>query len=627
MGRRIAFRVIALALPLLLLAGVEWTCRTKGYGGYPPILLRAGADGSREWFATNRKGTDTFFLNSGGLQTGGLRDLHFVKPKPPNTVRVILVGESAMQGFPQILPLTNGSFLEAMLRDAWNDGRDVEVLNLGATAVASFPVVAILREALDHEPDLVVVMTGSNEFYGAYGVSSLPPFLRSPGGMKALRGYRGLGVSQWLEEKLKPKAPPAGTLMERMAREHEVKENDSLRDAAAKSLEAHISEMVRLAGSRNIPVIVCTVPTNERGLAPVGGLGTALEHFRKARELTGQGRHDEAKVEYIEARDRDSMPWRATSRAREAIVAAAGRGAVLCDMESAFRAESPGGAIGWELMDDHVHMSIRGQALFARTIAATMTSFTGPLHVDAERLARLPDWQIYAARLGHSPYSDYYALQHLRALFKIPFMRRNNEEAFLHFEAVHDSLLASMAPVDRPAIERWHDPSLHGSTERPLEFVVGIYRMQAGDFETAARLFRVARESVTAISLWRLEMTWFLLTCERRLHPEPTPEDLQLAREAIQTGVLLTRHGGAQNPRVLRYLGLAYHMVGEFAPAIAALEPAVRAESGPEAWEVVAALADSYVRTGQPEAARELLTLAARQPGMAEAAGKMLGEM
>src|SRR5206468_5174668 len=88
----------------------------------------------------------------------------------------------------------------------------------------------------------------------------------------------------------------------------------------------------------------------------------ARSHFLLARALSALGRHPEALAEYARARDLDTMPWRATSAAEDAAREAAREGGILCDMESAFRADSPGGAVAWELMDDHVHFSLRGQA-------------------------------------------------------------------------------------------------------------------------------------------------------------------------------------------------------------------------------------------------------------------------
>lgn len=421
--RRRLFAAILFLLPFALLLGVEGICRWRGFGGYPPVILHVGRIGDRDWYSTYRPGVDSFFYTRLS-HTGGMRELHFTDPKPAGTVRIALFGGSAMQGYPQPLPLTNGAFLEAMLNDVWGGRRRAEVLNLGATAMASFPAVHFLEAMLDHDLDLVVVMSGNNEFYGAYGVCSLHTSGTSPTGMRLARWARGLGLTQWLAPKLQrepAKEDVEGkTLMERMAVQQQVMPEDALRGAAARNLEANLTRMVELCTERQVPVIICTVPTNERDLAPIGqepdpprpegqrerfkrllaaaetagaavdrvaslreaiGLysDSARAHYLLAQTLTALGRPEEARPEYVAARDLDTMPWRATSAARKAILAAAAKGAVLCDMEAAFREASPGGAIGWELMDDHVHMSLRGQALFAETLLDTMAKLPDPL--------------------------------------------------------------------------------------------------------------------------------------------------------------------------------------------------------------------------------------------------------
>ena len=670
-AKRRVFWILLVVMTLLPLVLAEVVCRARGFGGHPPVIARVGDDAGRTWYTTQRRGTDIYFSRGRRAPGGGMREIQFASPKPPGSVRIVLLGESAIQGFPQSLPLTDGEFLATQLREVWGPSRPVEVLNLGATAVASFPVRRFLDEAIERaQPDLVVIMVGNNEFYGAYGLASLPRPAWSPAGMRVLHELRGLGIVQGLAAFAERRSASGAPLMERAGAGRSILAEDPRRAAAARSLETHLGEMVQRCVAARVPVIVCTAPTNERGLAPIGvdpeprlpegeraafhadldaaegalerdpaaaaeharaALGAdstqAYAHYVLAQALARLGNDAEALHEYVRARDLDPMPWRATSAAQQAARTAAARGAVFCDMEAAFRAASPGGAIGWELLDDHVHFSLQGQVLFARSLAATMTALPEPLHVDATALAALPDWEIYAQRAGRSIFSDFTAVSHLRKLFSIDFMRRNNEAAYRRFEALSAELLARMSALDRSAVERWNDPSLHGASERPLESVVGAYRMGAGDYELAANLLRVAHQSVPDISLWRLEITWALLTCSRHLRAAPAPEDVALCHDMIRTGELLRRYGGGTDIDVLRYLGLAYNMAGDFSTAVARLEPVVGRIAGQEGWEVVSTLADSYLQLGRPGQARDLLQRAATDPQMAPAAQRMLDRL
>ena len=89
------------------------------------------------------------------------------------------------------------------------------------------------------------------------------------------------------------------------------------------------------------------------------------------------------------------MPWRATSALQKALrQAVRERVAQLCDAEDAFRSKSPGGAVGWELLDDHVHPSLQGQALIARTIVESLTERTDSLGVSRQRFEALPELRV-----------------------------------------------------------------------------------------------------------------------------------------------------------------------------------------------------------------------------------------
>ena len=655
------FRVVAVLLPVIVLPGLEFLARQQGFGGYPPVLVHSGNDGRHNWYSTYRPGVDSFF-DTRKSHTGGMRTTSFTTPKPPGTRRIVLLGGSAMQGYPQERALTDGEFLRAMLADCWHGSNQVEVLNLGATAMASFPVANFLEAMLPHEPDLVVVMSGNNEFYGAYGVSSLHSAGTSPAGMRFTRWVRSLGLAQWLSAKLaKPldeKQLAGKPLMQVVVAKNQVAPEDPLRAAAKRCLQANLIRMVRLCRERNVPLILCTLPTNER-LAPVGEdiaprlppeelrqftnllaeakatltnapsvavqkAGDALSlnarsargHFLLAEAKSAAGDNTGALAAYVAARDLDTMPWRATSAANEAVRAAAQTGALLCDMEGAFRAQSPGGIIGWELMDDHVHMSVEGQALFARTLVQAMTNQAGELRVDPSHLAQLPDNEHYARQLGRSACTDYVVASRMRSIFEIPFMTNSNPQAAQRWRARADALANAMTELDRNALEHWKDPELHVSDHRPLTGVVGYYRMMNDDPAGAAELFRVARESVPNVSLWRLQFTWYLVRCERERKGGLDHADISLCREGIEVGRLLERFVGFRDPMGPSFLGMCYHAAGDYRSAIKYLDDPVRYASGKEGADVVYALADSLVQENQRDRAELLLNLARRDPAM-----------
>src|SRR5947207_860757 len=147
------------------------------------------------------------------------------------------MAESAIKGFPEPRNLAASAFLADMLKDAWPD-RKVEIINLGTTAVASFPVLEILTEALNYTPDLVVVYTGHNEFFGTYGVASRGWAGSKPWMLKANRAMHSLALVQGIE-KILPQGGPQEkkTLMEVMVGQSYTAPHSWSRAAAARNLE------------------------------------------------------------------------------------------------------------------------------------------------------------------------------------------------------------------------------------------------------------------------------------------------------------------------------------------------------------------------------------------------------
>jgi tetratricopeptide (TPR) repeat protein len=676
--RRRIFALIAIAIPFILVLAAELLCRTAGYGGYPPIIKHVGSDGRREWFTTYRPGTDTFFRRGSGA--GGMRELAFYTPKSSGAVRIGIFGDSAAQGFPQPLPLTNGSFLAAILDDAWAGSQRAEVLNFGCTAVASFVSANILDAALQRELDLLIIMAGNNEFYGAYGVASMHGAGRSVWGMNLARWSRRSALVQWLDALVsRTAATPTDederrqVLMERVAAVQQIGPDDALRSAAASAARVNIERMLHAAAARRVPVILCTLPTNERDLFPIGvdiepplapaklaefqrllqqgeallstdaaaaaaALQSAIEryaaharsHFLLARALNALGRRDDARREYVAARDLDPMPWRATSAINDAVRAAAAAHptAILCDLEAAFRSECPDGAIGWELMDDHVHLSLRGQALFASTVAQAMTTLSGRLHVDAARLAQRPAWEEYARRLGRNDFDAYAAALHVARLFDAEFMQRTNPEAQQRATARLAMLRNGMTELDRRAVDEWADQrSLHVAVDRPITSIVGAIRMNAGDYAGAAEAFHMAHACASNISLWRLQYAVDYLRCRRRLSVALTESDVALAREAIQVGELLRRFTTLPQPAGPACLGLAYGFAGDYSVAARHLEHAVRHVRGPQEWYIIDALIEALLKTGQAARARQLLMMALNEPALRDGAARRLAQL
>nr|MCS5679009.1 hypothetical protein [Acidimicrobiales bacterium] len=269
--KRAVFMAATLAVPLLPLLLIEAALRLAGWGGYPPFLRPAGRleDGRTVAIVEPAASTPYFFANP--TRPGYADETNFLMPKPDDTIRIFLIGESAAKGFPQPRNLAMSAFLEAMLGDLWPE-RKVEVINLGTTAAASFPLVFMTRDALRFDPDLFIFYVGNNEFFGAYGVASINAVGTLPAwSLPMVRWCRGLAVVQAVERLVRRRADENRSLMEQMVGRTNIPADSPLRAAAAGNLSAHLERMVELVTAAGLPAVVCTTASNESGLRPLGG--------------------------------------------------------------------------------------------------------------------------------------------------------------------------------------------------------------------------------------------------------------------------------------------------------------------------------------------------------------------
>jgi hypothetical protein len=151
--RRNIYRLLCLCLPFLMLAIAEGGLRQAGFGGYAPFFREIEADDGTTLVITDTAGSASYFFANRD-KPGTNNEFAFKMPKPAGTTRIMLCGASAIKGFPQPVAFSAGAFLQEILQDVWPD-REVEVINLGTTAVASFPVLDIMRQAMAYDPDLV----------------------------------------------------------------------------------------------------------------------------------------------------------------------------------------------------------------------------------------------------------------------------------------------------------------------------------------------------------------------------------------------------------------------------------------------------------------------------------------
>ncbi|MCP4593368.1 MAG: hypothetical protein GY842_21745 [bacterium] len=639
---------MAVLVPLIPLLLAEGACRLRGFGGHAPVLGELGPFEGRTYVTTVPQGIDSFFFSNLSA-SGSMLKQFFTATQEQDTVRIFMLGGSAMKGFPQPRHLTSSAFLQAMLSDLWPE-RNVEVINLGTTAIASFPVMCVAKEALRYDPDLLIIYSGNNEYYGAGGVASVHRFGSSTRAMHLLRQLRRLALVQWLlERKVRRAHDPDDdrTLMELVIGDAQIPFDDPRRQTATSNLENNLTQIIQACNAQGVPAIVCTLPGNELDLAPIGedlevplppgernrfaellergrqnmaddpqgalpdlqAAAALYDHHATLAYLTGQclhalGRDEEATRAFIQAKDLDTMPWRAPSDSNRAVVRAAAKGAVLCDLEQAFRDATPGGAPGWGLMDDHVHPTQRGQALIAQTLLHSMDKLADPVHVAPEAVADLPARWVYAQRLGANRLDRHRTAHVLNAVLGGAFFHRSNPKAVHRSEALLANLEAKLSPLEKRTIQRLQEAGVR----IPITGAVGETLLDVGEYQAAADLLAIARREVVRYSTWYLRYTWGLLTAREQAGMPRTADNLALAHEIVKTGSVVEQLVRSSPGRTQAYLGAAHHLLGEDDQALPRLRRAWR-EGRPAAKQVaLAPLFDILVRQNQRSEAARILS-------------------
>lgn len=348
----------------------------------------------------------------------------FAAAKRAGTRRVFLVGESVAQRF------TTAALVGAF-------PPPVEVVNAGMGAYDSARVAGVLRDVLEREPDLVVVLAGNNDaptsplWYPAWRLNL---------------EMRRLWLWRRAQDRLRPRRPPVVD-----------------REALAKTFEENLRGMARAARAKKVPLVFCTLPVNERDWPPTGELplyskdfalgwaalqegrtAEAVAHFRRFTASTPRdpmGHYWLAKATGDRAEYAAALEWnwpdRCTSRRNDIIRRVAKEeGARLADLDAYLRGLSPGGAPGWDFFLDGVHWRPELDVPFAALIAG-------------EKPKSLPAPRSVAPAEGYA----------LHALADAMKAQLENDPPILSEQAIAELQLARRA--DGKALDRYlSDPAL-----------------------------------------------------------------------------------------------------------------------------------------------------------------------
>lgn len=409
---------MALVVGLLLLGLFEISLLLLGIGPNNDLFI---ADGDA--YRLNPQAARRFFPHQYARSAPG-QD-RFARVKPAGTFRVFALGASTLLGFPNPAQTSFPNFLQLMLEDAY-PGRTVEVVNCGITAINSYVLLDFAEEIAAHDPDLVLIYAGHNEFIGPYGAAT--PFVRLGSNrsfirlqmlLQRTRIYYLLGevvhqLGQWLRDDA---VRPSFGL-------HLVQREIYWHSAAHRQTEANyrqnLEQILATMRARNIPVALCTLVSNLTGFHPLRSQGPAPPvgdtpevlaedfphhaglHFAAGLAHRAKGDSLRALAAFKRARDLDAIHLRACTPFNDILRALAVEpGAWLIDVERCFAAAAPHGLVGDRLITEYLHPTVWGHYLIARNALAEIVRRERGLGLGGGIVEEIGPFSEYTSRLGY----------------------------------------------------------------------------------------------------------------------------------------------------------------------------------------------------------------------------------
>lgn len=332
----------------------------------------------------------------------GLRKL---PAKAASELRVFAFGGSTVYGAP-VPEVAFVAQLRYWLHHLYPD-RDIRIYNFGWPAMDSAFVLSQLTYRLEDQPDLLIVITGHNEFL--HWNPGVDPRIARVQGALALHfaTFRLMqrGLLRFTHFQHGSVAPSEVGRWDRDSA------NFGSRIA---TFNKYMDLIVERASRRGVKLIVGTLPSNLSDWPPVykklqgrdlryadtvslikellragkyqeaAGAVTAgfslypedaMLFFLRGQIQSAMGSYADAHESFVKARDMDPVPWRATSQVNSIIrKAASGVASVyLLDLEKVFEKHSKNSLVSFDLIADNVHGTPLGESVTAQAIIQKMT--------------------------------------------------------------------------------------------------------------------------------------------------------------------------------------------------------------------------------------------------------------
>ena len=375
-------------------------------------------------------------------------------------------------GFPYEPNMAFPRILQRRLQDIFPD-RTIEVINLGMTAVCSYTLLDFADEILEQSPDVVLIYTGHNEYYGALAVGSMENG-SIPGWLKKihlklvhLKIYqlmqRGISSAYKL---LYPMTRDEAkmTLMQHMVGKNVIPYNSELYKDGLAQFKDNMSKLLTKFNNARIPVVISDLVSNIKDLLPFQSLdyknySAADSLFNDAQKLESTSQFDEAKLKYLKAKDLDVIRFRASEDFNKIINNLADSFNVYrISIKSLFEKYSPNGLVGNNLMTEHLHPNADGYFLMADCFLNSLREH-GLIESNWDT-TKIKSWTYYRNNWGYTELDSMIAdirIKHLKAGWPFKHINTINNFIFNYIpKGIIDSLAFLTEKYDNVSIEKVH---------------------------------------------------------------------------------------------------------------------------------------------------------------------------
>jgi lysophospholipase L1-like esterase len=367
------FFAVLVLLPIIFLAMLETFLRIINYGNNYDQWVDVG-EGK---YVLNSDICKKYFSGSDFHPTASEDefDIH----KKADAFRIFVLGESSAEGFPYG-PM--GSFSRYIRRrlELVYPHASIEVINLGMSAISSYTLLDLLPGVLDQKPDLILIYTGHNEYYGALGVGSSQSFGSSRTLIRFMLYLNDFKITQLIRNSLhgvislfsSGNKTLSGTMMSNMVKDKYIILNSKLFDKGIEQFKENMTDILKSIKDKNVPVILGRLVSNVKDQKPfisvsTPGYQTADQVYEEAENEFKKSHFTKADSLFKLAKDLDALRFRAPKEINKLIDDLGLEfHAPVVPTDSIFDSASPDGMVGDNLIVDHLHPNVKGYQLMGK---------------------------------------------------------------------------------------------------------------------------------------------------------------------------------------------------------------------------------------------------------------------